>query len=33
VAGSEILPDKKAVKIYAKLLEKHARCERDGIYA
>ena len=33
VAGSEILPDKKAVKIYDKLLEKYAMCERDAIYA
>ena len=31
VAGSEILPDKKAVKIYDKLLEKYAACESDAL--
>jgi xylulokinase len=31
VAGSEIQPDKKAAKIYDKLLEKYAVCESDAI--
>ncbi|MEI6077142.1 MAG: FGGY-family carbohydrate kinase [Verrucomicrobiota bacterium] len=31
VAGSEIVPDKKAAKIYDKLLEKFAGCERDAM--
>jgi hypothetical protein len=31
VAGSEILPDKKAAKIYDKLLEKYALCESDAL--
>ena len=31
VPGSEIRPDKKAVKIYDKLLEKYAACESDAM--
>ena len=31
VAGSEIQPDKKAAKIYDKLLEKYAACESDAL--
>jgi xylulokinase len=31
VDGSEILPDKKAAKIYDKLLEKYALCESDAL--
>jgi len=31
VAGSEILPDKKATKIYDRLLEKYALCESDAL--
>ena len=31
VAGSEVKPDKKAVKIYAELLDKYAGCEADAL--
>ena len=31
IAGSEIEPDKKAVKIYDKFLEKYANCESDAL--
>ena len=31
VPGSEIRPDKKAAKIYDKLLEKYAACESDAL--
>ncbi len=31
VPGSEILPDKKAVKVYDQLLEKYAACEADAL--
>ncbi len=30
--GSEILPDKKAAKVYDHLLEKYASCENDALY-
>ena len=33
IANSEIRPDKKAAKIYDKLLEKYAACERDAMDA
>ncbi|MEI9863743.1 MAG: FGGY-family carbohydrate kinase [Limisphaerales bacterium] len=31
VSGSEIRPDKKAVRIYDRLVEKYADCERDAL--
>jgi sugar (pentulose or hexulose) kinase len=31
IAGSEIQPDKKATKIYDKMLEKYAACESDAL--
>ena len=31
VAGSEIRPDKKAAKVYDRLLEKYAVCESEAI--
>jgi hypothetical protein len=33
VPGSEIRPDKKAARIYDRLLEKYAACESDALDA